>query len=89
MVDKKLRDLLLQAPDHELDACMFPLIEKWDDPATALQILEVVDWCIFCSLCSGFTLRLLQFSLDYTIQKEGTTHEELVKRATWRTNMSK
>ena len=50
---KALKEALLKAPDSQLDACMFPLIEKWDDNPTALQILEVLDECIYSALASG------------------------------------
>ena len=56
---KALKEALLKAPDSQLDACMFPLIEKWDDNPTALQILEVLDECIYSALASGFVIVLL------------------------------
>ena len=84
MLSPDIRKLLLAAPDGQLDACMKPLIEKWNDIPTALQILEVVDQCIYAALASGFTLTIMQSMLAEAIQKEGTTHEELVKLATWR-----
>ena len=80
----ELKELLLQAPDTQLDASMFPLIEKWSDPETALQVLEVLDKCIFCSLASGFTVTLLQHLYDAALKRENTTNEEVSKQATWR-----
>lgn len=83
-----IKAMLLAAPDTQLDAQMFPLIEKWSDPATALQILEVLDQCIFASLASGFTVRLLQMLYDAACANEKTTHEEVVKLATWRNGLA-
>lgn len=80
----ELKQILLDAPDGQLDECMKPLIEKWDNPPKAIQLLEVVDHIIHAALASGFILSLLQMMLHEAIAAEGTTHEELVKLATWR-----
>lgn len=81
---KELRDYLLKAPDTQLDAAMKPLIEKWDDEPTPLQVLEVLDHCIHGSLASGFVVAALQAVYDVQCKKANTTHEEVVKQATWR-----
>lgn len=80
-----MKALLLSAPDGQLDEQMKPLIKKWDTPAKAIQILEVLDHCVHASLASGFTVRLLQMLYDAALTNEKTTHEEVVKLATWRT----
>ena len=81
-----LKSMLLMAPDTQLDAQMFPLIEKWDEPQpTSLQILEVLDHCIFASLASGFVVSLLQELYNARLKTEGKTHEDNVPLATWRT----
>ncbi len=77
-------DYLLQAPDTQLGAGMRPLIEKWSETPTAIQILEVLDHCIHGSLASGFVVTLLQTLYDDACKHEGTSHEELLKHATWR-----
>ena len=79
-----LVEALLQAPDSQLDAEMKPYIEKWDDPPTALQVLEVVDHCIHAALASGFVVSLLQGIYDARCKAEGVTHEHCVALATWR-----
>ena len=79
------KKLLLTAPDGQLDASMRPLIEKWDSPAKAIQVLEVLDHCVHASLASGFTVRLLQMLYDAALKNEGVTHEDVAKLATWRT----
>ena len=79
-----LKNLLLQANDGQLDASMFPLIEKWDDEPTPLQLLEVIDKCIYASLASGFVVGLLQACYELACADRGTTHDEVVKLATWR-----
>ena len=79
-----LKNLLLQATDSQLDASLFPLIEKWDDEPTPLQLLEVIDKCIYGSLASGFVVGLLQACYELACADRGTTHDEVVKQATWR-----
>ena len=80
----ELKQMLLTAPDGQLDASMFPLIEKWNDEPTALQILEVLDHCVYSALASGFVMVLLESMLDIAMKQENTTHEQLVENATWR-----
>lgn len=80
----ELKATLLNAPDKELDASMKPLIEKWSNPPKPIELLEVIDKCIFGSLSSGFVLRILQVIYDVECANNNTTHEEVVKGATWR-----
>ncbi len=80
-----IKDLLLEAPDTQLDPSMKPLIKKWNDCCpTALQVLEVLDQCINASLASGFVVEVLQRLYNEALRTEKSTHEEVVKLATWR-----
>jgi hypothetical protein len=80
-----MKDMLLMAPDSQLDASMFPLIQKWDEPdPTALQLLEVIDNCIHGALSSGTVLMILQGYLDQRLEAEGKTLEDILPDATWR-----
>lgn len=81
---KDLIEHLLNAPDEQIDAKMKPLIQKWSDPPTPLQILEVIDHCIHGSLASGVIVMGLQIIYENRLKAENTTHEEVVKLATWR-----
>ena len=83
-MSKSLKELLLESSDSQLDASMFPLIAEWDDPPTSLQLLEVIDHCIYASLSSGFVLKVLQSMYESTCAKEGITHEHNELIATWR-----
>lgn len=82
----ELITLLLQSSDTQLDPKMLPYIQKWSNPPTALQILEVLDLCIFGALASGFIVKLLQVLYDQRCVEENVVHEDLVKLATWREN---
>jgi len=80
----RIAENLLTAPDSQLDESMKPLIKKWSNPPTALQILEVLDKCIYASLASGFVVTLLQMAYEALCKNENTTHDDVVKLATWR-----
>ncbi len=78
---------LLKLSDMHLDARMRPSMERGSNPPKALQGLEVLDLCIFGSLSSGFTTQVLQVMYDGCCADEKTTHEEVVKLATWRNKL--
>lgn len=81
----ELKTILLSAPDSQLDASMFPLISKWDEPEpTSIQVLEVLDHCINGSLASGFIVTFLQTLYDIALKREGKTHQDNVPLAKWR-----
>ncbi len=79
-----VKALFLQAPPGQLDPSMLPLIEKWDDEPTAIQILEVLDHCIHASLASGFAVSTMQALLAGAQKRENVTMADLVPLATWR-----
>lgn len=84
----QLQKQLLAMTDSSLDASMKPLIEKWNAPATALEILEVLDKCIFSSLAAGDVIAGLQILYRRALEREGVTHEETIDQATWRKDES-
>lgn len=79
-----LKAMFLIAPNSQLDTSMKPLVEQWDDEPTAIQILEVLDQCIYAGLASGFTVTAMQMMLDRALQRENSTLDDLVPLATWR-----
>ncbi|MCK9529482.1 MAG: hypothetical protein M0R77_02800 [Gammaproteobacteria bacterium] len=81
------KDMLLSAPDSQLDQSMRELIMVWDDEPTSLQILEVLDKVIYSSLGSDFVVTMLQIFLETTMAKENTTLEKIVPGAHWRANI--
>ncbi len=80
-----IQGLLTRLSNNQIDASMIPLLEKWSDPPTALQVLEVLDQCIHGSLASGLVVTVLQAAYDQALAREATTHEVIVRGATWRT----
>lgn len=83
---QQLKANLQAAPSDILDACMQPLIAKWEAPPSALQILEVLDQCIHSSLAVGLVIELLQRTYATACILEGLTNDEVVKQAHWRTS---
>lgn len=81
---RSFKEAILGLSDRQLDPSMRPLIEKWDDPPTALQILEPLDWCIHGSLASGFVINMLHVLYEVALTREGKTHEEMEPLAVWR-----
>jgi hypothetical protein len=84
MNNLELKEHLLVAPDGHLDASMKPLIEKWNDTPTAIQILEVLDHCIYSALASGIVVTLLQTMLEYALKNENKVLSDIEPLATWR-----
>ena len=84
---KSIKELLLEAPETQLDSCLFPIIEEWDDKPKAIQILEVLDKVIYASLGSGFTVVFLQALYREALKKEGKTSKEVETLATWRKDL--
>lgn len=79
-----LKQLMLEAPEGQLDPSVLPLIEKWDDEPKAIQILEVLDECIHYGLASGFVVSSLQTMLEFALKNEGITLDHIVAHAVWR-----
>lgn len=84
-----LKEVLLEAPDSQLDAQAFPLIESWDEPEpTALQVLKVLDFSVRYAWGSTMVIRLLEFAYQNALAREATTNEEVLKSASWRNDPS-
>lgn len=51
---------------------------------TPIQILEVLDHCIHGALAHGAIITVLQMMYSETCVQANTTHEEVIKNASWR-----
>lgn len=89
ILDREMVQALLKFSDRSLDPAMKEKMRGWSDPPRAIEVLEVVDKIIFGSLATGVILSTLQMGLDQLIEREGITHEELVKDAVWRISYPK
>lgn len=76
--------LLLQSSDYALDGQLKALIRGWSNPPKAIEVLEVVDLGIHGARATGIVIASLQALYDQQCAAECTSHEEVVKRATWR-----
>lgn len=83
---KQIVELLLSAPDSQLDDQAKELIKLWDECPKALQILKVLDVCAYAALASDTTMTILDIMYKTALKAEGKTHEDMVALATWRTN---
>lgn len=81
---QRVADIFCSMSDREIDPAMHPLLKKWDEPPTAVQVLEVLDECIHGALASGFVVKALQVIYEMACQRENKSHEDIVKLATWR-----
>lgn len=80
-----LIELLLVAPDDQLDPSLRPLIEQWDRPIPkAIQVLEVLDKCVYYSLCTDFVVSVFDTIYENALENEKTNTVEVEARATWR-----
>jgi len=80
----RLVQLLLNAPDTQLDRSMVELVKRWSDPPKAIEILEVLDKTIYSSLASDMVVTTLRIAYESACKSEGVTHHEMAVRAHWR-----
>lgn len=79
-----MKQLFLCAPEDRMDAQLRPLIEKWDDQPSSIQILEVLDLSIYGALADDFVVSTLQTMYNRALDSEGITHEANLSKANWR-----
>ena len=82
-----LKEQMLAAPEEQLSQPAKDLIiQIWDDNPTAIQLLEAMDWIVYYSLASDFTVSVLDIYLTAALKREEISYEELLPLATWRIN---
>lgn len=81
---QNLKTLLLSAPEDQMDPSLKPIIEKWTETPTALNILELLDAAVHGGAASGFVVQALQGFLEVAIVNENTTYDAVVAQAYWR-----
>lgn len=79
-----LKELLLKAPNSQIDDNAKSKVREWKLPLTALQILRVLDFCAEGSNASDFVMSMLNGHMFRLIKEENTTFDEICKQATWR-----
>lgn len=76
--------MILKMSDDQIDSSAKKMLRDLPEEPSALQLLQVVDMCIYGALASKFVLKVLQFAYDDQLKVENKTHEEIVKDAAWR-----
>jgi hypothetical protein len=79
-----LKEMLLTAPDTQLSKKTHKYMEKWSNPPTALQLLEILDYSARYSYASDFVMRILDTAFEEALTEEGLTREQVVALAYWR-----
>ena len=76
----------LEAPEGHMDASMKPkfkaLAENHD--RKAVDLLRLLDECVYGSLCSDFSVYVLDATWQAMLKKEGKTKAQGLAEATWR-----
>jgi hypothetical protein len=79
-----LISILFQAPESQLDSSIKQEIRSWSSPPKAIEVLKALDDCVYGSLASGFVIHVLNILYNDACKNENTSHEEVVKNASWR-----
>jgi hypothetical protein len=79
-----MKDLLLQAPDSQIDAQLKNLIGKWSETPKSIEVLESLDHCVRYSSGSDFVVSVLRAILEQSMKVENTDYDTVVSQATWR-----
>lgn len=76
----------LEAPEDHMAASMKPkfkaLAENPD--RKAVDLLRILDECVYGSLCSDFSVYVLHTTWDAMLKQEGKTQEQGFTEAIWR-----
>lgn len=86
MTDPKqsLKQHFLSAPAAMLDPALLPIVVRWDDPPTSIQLLELLDHCVHTGGAPRFVIMAIESVMLTTMKAEGVTSEDLLPRAVWR-----
>lgn len=76
--------ILCSVSDREMDPRAKALIRKWADPPRALEILQVLDACVYAALTSDFWVKAMDIMLNEACEREKVTRADLLAQATWR-----
>ena len=88
MSNSNIRDMLLVAPEGQMDEPLKDIIRKFDVEPTAVQLLEALDNATYFASASGFVVSVLATLFEKKPQGE---KDEAIKYANlnWRKEYSK
>jgi hypothetical protein len=74
------------APPSHLDSIAVDKIKTWDESLTSIQVLEVLDMCVYGALASPIAMATIKQLYDDLLISENKTHDDNVPHAHWRKN---
>ena len=80
----ELKQLLLDAPEDQIDAGARQSIATWSEPPKALEIFRTLDECVYGAMASGFVVQVLETMLVVQSKEENLTRDQLEELAVWR-----
>ena len=80
----ELKQLLLDAPEDQIDAGARQSIATWSEPPKALEIFRTLDECVYSAMTSGFVVQVLETMLVVQSKEENLTRAQLEELAIWR-----
>ena len=80
----ELKQLLLDAPEDQIDAGARHSIATWSEPPKALEIFRTLDECVYGAMTSGFVVQVLETMLVVQSKEENLTRAQLEELAIWR-----
>lgn len=83
-MENELKQLLLQAPENQIDPYIKNYIRLWPEDPSSIDILYVLDLGIKKSQVSDFVVKILEIMLKESLIKEKITYDELLNKAHWR-----
>lgn len=79
-----MKELFARAPEVEIDPSLQPIIQRWDDEPSAVQVLELLDHGTHSGGLSDFVISALRIMLTQAMNSEGLAWNDLVAKVTWR-----
>ena len=80
----EIKQLLLDAPEDQIDAGARQSIATWSEPPKALEIFRTLDECVYGAMTSGFVVQVLETMLVVQSKEENLTRAQLEELAIWR-----
>ena len=80
----ELKQLLLDAPEDQIDAGARQSIATWSEPPKALEIFRTLDECVYGAMASGFVVQVLETMLVVQSKEDNLTRAQLEELAIWR-----
>lgn len=76
---QSLFDLLINAPEDQLDQFVRDDIKAWGSDPTAFQILETLDKVVWASGATDFAVGVMNIILRSKIEEMGLTYQQFVQ----------